>query len=143
MESFDWVTQRAKCSARSIFYKLQKAVEEDVKLRGKLRTGPIAPHYGFRFDHAGDSFRVELTGSNVTPASVNFKLDGFTITVSDEKGSLLFKATPTLNDQGECRLKIKGCERELWRVRSMALETLFFETIAPDWWAEDAIPSSQ
>jgi hypothetical protein len=36
------------------------------------------------------------------------------------------KATLTLNDMGECRLKINGQEREFWQFRRTALEDLFF-----------------
>jgi hypothetical protein len=35
----------------------------------------------------------------------------------------------TINDEGKCRLKVGGIEREFWQVRRMALEALFFETI--------------
>jgi hypothetical protein len=51
-----------------------------------------------------------------------------TIEVSGD-GIKAFEATPTVNDEGKCRLKVNGIEREFWQVRRMALEKLFFETV--------------
>ena len=51
-----------------------------------------------------------------------------TIQVNDKDGKKILEATLTLNDSGECRVKIGGQEYELWQMRKKALENLFFKT---------------
>jgi len=34
-----------------------------------------------------------------------------------------------LNDDGECRLRVKTKQVEFWQFRRMALESLFFESV--------------
>jgi len=58
---------------------------------------------------------------------VNFNLTEHSIVISDQDGNTIFEAVATLNDEGECRLKVTGQEKELWQVRKMALEELFFK----------------
>jgi hypothetical protein len=58
---------------------------------------------------------------------VYFKLENNNISVRDEEHVLLFEATVGLNDVGECKPKINGQEREVWQMRRMSLEKLFFE----------------
>jgi len=48
--------------------------------------------------------------------------------VNDKDGKKILEATLTLNDSGECRVKIGGQEYELWQMRKKALENLFFKT---------------
>jgi hypothetical protein len=38
----------------------------------------------------------------------------------------MFDVTATFSDEGDCRLKVNGEERDLWQVRRMALEELLF-----------------
>jgi hypothetical protein len=57
---------------------------------------------------------------------VTFSIGANSIIVRDENDTLMFKAFPTVCNDGECRLKVDGQERELWQVRKQALEGLFF-----------------
>lgn len=73
------------------------------------------------------SFKV-LSAVENRQIGVKFSLGDKAITVTDTHGNTIFEATITLNDEGECRLKINGLERETWQVRRTALERLFFGT---------------
>src|SRR5450759_4670074 len=124
--TYDWVSARAACSLAVIFRTLKLQVGEDVKNRTDLR--PDQSHYGFRFaDHGPDTFIVGLD-ANPLHQSVLFKLEPNKIEISGD-GIKTFEAIPTINDEGKCRLKVNGIEREFWQVRRMALEKLFFETV--------------
>ena len=124
MENFDWVTARAKCSLVEVFEKLRLQVGVDVQTRNKLLSDP-RDAFSVIESEAKPSFSV-IVPSNPLP-SITFSLSDERIGVS-HKGRLIFEATLTLGDDGECRLKINGKERELWQMRRMALEELFFGT---------------
>lgn len=125
-DSYDWVSERASCSLAIIFEVLRLQVENDVKRRTALR--PDGAHYGFRFAyHAPDAFIVGLDANNFHHW-VTFKLGATKIEVLGD-GIAKFEATPTVNDEGKCRLRVNGVEREFWHVRRMALEALFFESV--------------
>jgi hypothetical protein len=126
MDDFDWVNALSQCSLSTVFEKLKMEVDADVKSRNALRKidASFGAQYGFAMVDGMGSFKVILN-SNRTREVVTFDLKEKSISVSDSNG-LLFEATLTLNNDGECRVKIKGEERELWHVRRMALEHLFF-----------------
>lgn len=125
MAEFDWVTARAGCSLNQVFEKLRAQVKEDVDLRHGLR--PHATHYAFRFISEGPTFTALVEGNRIHH-SVIFSLRNKeqVITVSTDNDDLLFHAEVTLNDEGKCVVKINDQERELWQMRKMALEKLFF-----------------
>jgi hypothetical protein len=61
--------------------------------------------------------------------SVDFRLGDGTITVHrvGTKGEeLLFTADVTLDNEGQCKLRVGDDNLEQWQVRRMALERLFF-----------------
>jgi hypothetical protein len=124
-DNYDWVAERAACSLAVIFAVLKQQVKEDVKKRTDLRS-PEA-NYGFTFSDHGDGFFV---GLDATPIhfSIMFKRGLKAIEISGD-GIKAFEAMPTINDEGKCRLKVNGVEREFWQVRRMALENLFFEAV--------------
>lgn len=122
-ENLDWVTARSLCSLATVFETLKLQVQQDVETRNKLR--PENAHYKFNFVTKGDRFTVFLE-ANLPHWSVQFKLSDKSIQIHDEGDNLLMEATVTLNDDGECRLRINGTERELWQVRKTVLERLFF-----------------
>jgi len=124
-DDFDWVSERATCSLAVIFGTLKLQVREDVKKRTDLR--PPEAHYGFTFSDHGDGFFVGLDADTVH-YSILFKREAKKIEISGD-GIKAFEATPTVNDEGKCRLKVNGIEREFWQVRRMALEKLLFETV--------------
>jgi hypothetical protein len=126
-EQFDWVTARSACSVEDVFERLRLQVKADVETRDAQREKPRDQHYAFGFVSQGREFSAVVRGHKIG-ASVIFSLDlpSQSIKVRNEKDVLMFDATPTINDEGECRLKVKGQERELWQVRKMALESLLF-----------------
>jgi hypothetical protein len=119
-EDFDWVTARAHCSPVAVFEKLRLQVKADVQIRNKLL---INQRDAFSVIENGDSFSV-IVPSNPLP-KITFSLVDVEIVV-DRKGRLLCEATLTLCDDGECRVKIDGQERDFWQMRKLALEELFF-----------------
>jgi hypothetical protein len=121
--NFDWVSARSRCSLMQVFETLKLQVQEDVDIRTKLR--PALAEYGFKFLPNADRFTVYLE-ANRPHWSVVFTLTDKQIEVRDQDNNLLIEATVTLNDEGECRLRVKGEEREFWQVRKMALERLFY-----------------
>ena len=120
---FDWVTERSSCSLPKIFSALRLQVEEDVKSRNALR--PDNSPYEFSIaENAGD-FTVTLQAKEVRQ-SVIFGLGEHTISVRDDKSNPMFDVSLTFTDEGKCRLNVNNQPRELWQVRRMALEELFF-----------------
>lgn len=128
MSDFDWVTARSNCSLAIIFERLKASVQEDVAKRQELTPkSEFGYRYGFRTDLGPNRISVVLEGPAVTePESLVFYLRKDSIEVVDGKGALKFKATPTINDEGECRLKVAGQEKDLWQFRKMVLEDLLF-----------------
>ena len=120
---FDWVTARSSCSLPNVFKELRLQVEEDIKTRNALR--PNNSPYEFSVAENGDDFTVLLEAKDVH-RSVIFSLAEHAILVRDYKGKEMFEVTLTFNDEGECRLSVKGKECDLWQVRRMALEELLF-----------------
>jgi len=57
-----------------------------------------------------------------------FALAGKTIQVKNGDREVLFEAGITLNDAGECKLRVDTEEVESWQFRRRALEELFFGT---------------
>jgi hypothetical protein len=132
MPGFEWVKERSECSAAKVFEQLRLEVEHDVE----IRNAQIAPGAGYRFDVVpkGKKFAVVVAGiksvgKNVPFYSVTFTLEDGGVSVHDNDNKLALNGTLTLNDDGECRLKVKGKEREFWQFRRMALERLFFEAV--------------
>jgi hypothetical protein len=120
---FDWVTARSLCALPKLFKALRLQVEEDVKTRNALR--PSNSPYEFSLAENGDDFRVVLKAKDVH-RSVVFTLAEHAILVREDKGDPMFDVTATFGDEGECRLKVNGQERNPWQVRRMALEELLF-----------------
>jgi hypothetical protein len=124
MNDFSWVIARSKCSARDVFEKLRTQVEKDIDIRHDLK--PQGQPYSFRFVSGGsDKFTASVDG-NKLHHSVIFTLKDDAINVFDEDDHLLFRAEVTLNHEGNCVVRINDQECELWYMRKMALEKLFF-----------------
>lgn len=127
MAEFDWVTARSNCSVVMIFERLKSAVQDDVNKRQQLRRkSEFGYQYGFSVDIDQTRISVILKEPTAPAEAVVFYLKEDSIDVVNGSGKHKFKATPTINDEGECRLKVSGQERELWQFRKMALEELFF-----------------
>jgi len=124
VSKFDWVTERSSCSLPKVFKDLRSQVEADVKTRNALR--PNNSPYEFSVAENGDDFTVLLEAKDVN-RSVIFSLADHAILVRDDKGNQMLEITVTFNDVGKCRLNVNKEEHELWQVRRMALEKLFFQ----------------
>jgi hypothetical protein len=124
-KDIDWVAALSACSVGAVFEELKQQVRRDVESRNKLRSEYA--HYVFRFIPEGDTFVVLIEGMKIH-RTVTFFCRENAIIVQRSKGTPEIEATLTLNDEGECRVKIDGQERELWQMRKMALEELFFHS---------------
>jgi hypothetical protein len=119
----DWVTKRSSCSLSKIFKDLRLQVEEDVKTRNSLR--PDNSPYEFSVEDIGADFVASLITRDVQK-SIIFNLAEHAILVRDDKGNQMFEVTLTFDDGGECKLFVNEEARDIWQVRRMALEDLFF-----------------
>lgn len=123
INSFDWVTARSACSPAKVFTDLRLAVEQDAK----TKNASLSPgtEYSFHVQSNGDIFSVALVrNQNQIICGVDFVLTESGISVRREDGE--FEATLTLDDEGQCRLKIDDREFKCWQFRKWALEDLFF-----------------
>jgi hypothetical protein len=119
-EHLDWIAARAKCSIEQVFESLRGQVKKDVEARNLLPD-----HSRFNVHFSGDTFTV-MRGDGGGLKSVVFALPGKYIEIQNGDRQVLFTASLTLNDAGECKLKVDERELELWQVRRRALEELFF-----------------
>ncbi len=126
MEDFNWVTARCQCSPGKVFEKLKSQVENDVKERESSLTQVQKVRYRFSFMPGQTSFSVLVEGESGIHGAVKFSLTDTGVTVFDEQGALMFGADVTISDEGECKMKVDGEEKELWQVRKKALEQLLF-----------------
>jgi hypothetical protein len=120
---FDWVTERSSCSLPKVFGALRTQVEDDVKTRNALR--PSNSPYEFSVAEDVSEFTVLLKTAEAS-RSVVFNLTEHAIVIRDQQRNPMFEVAASLNDQGECRLKVNGEERDFWQVRRLALEDLMF-----------------
>jgi|SRR6267154_3163491 len=120
----DWVTVRAGCSTECVFQQLREQVSSDVEIR---KT--VGATYRFSFDKRDTNCFSVMATNPATQHSeeVTFTLRGSHIVVIARDKEI--KASSTINNEGECMLKIDGSEYTLWQVRKMALEKLFFEVV--------------
>jgi hypothetical protein len=126
--SFDWVKALSQCTLAEAFERLLQDVKVDVEGRNAL-----LPERSFKFAvmaPAHNIFRVALVTTDLVGAPqkriVRFYLESDAIEVKDEKDDLIFRATLTLNDEGQCRFRVNDQELDSWHVRKRALEDLFF-----------------
>jgi hypothetical protein len=126
---FNWVTSRAECSLLAVFKALELGAREDVE----TVTSLVMPHERVSFSVVASHCRFSVIREDgATPASpiprsrdVNFTVEGQEI-VASKGNKILLRAAITLNNEGQCKLKIGDEELEQWQVRRMALEELFF-----------------
>ena len=125
MANFDWVKARAECSTTEMFNKLRLQVQKDVERWKALK---VNSELKISMDNEAGVFAVSVEGVAVY-RGVRFILAEDAIVVdgiAPEKR--MFLASVTLSDDGECRLKITGKEKEydLWQFRKLALEWVLF-----------------
>lgn len=120
---FNWVTERSACSLPKVFHTLRLQVEEDVKTRNTQR--PQNSPYEFSVKDSGSDFSVLYKAKDLS-RSVIFTLAEKGILVRGGEGNQMFEITVTFTPQGECKLIVNEEPRDVWQVRRMALEELFF-----------------
>lgn len=121
---FDWVTARANCSLAGIFARLKAELAVDVEKKNAIDGDNYMARYVL--SPSNGSISVTLAEGNLPIDSVVFEVTRMAIEVKDANGKTVITATPTLSDDGVCRLKIGDVECELWQLRKRALEKLFF-----------------
>jgi hypothetical protein len=128
-DNLDWVTTRNECSAAKVFETLKLEIEKDIEIRNdSLRPGQ-KERYRFDMAISADGFSVYVDGITKGRRSIIFTIseDQITVRVKNQYDeSVLFNAEPTVCNDGKCRLKVDKQDYELWQVRKMALEGLFF-----------------
>jgi hypothetical protein len=120
---WDWVIERSSCSYPKIFKDLMLQVAEDVKSRNSLR--PQNSPYEFSTVENGNEFTVIVQARDVRK-SVTFGLGEHSISVRGDQDNQMFEVTLTFAKDGKCRLNVRNEECDLWQVRRLALEDLFF-----------------
>jgi len=133
-DDFDWVVAQSKCSAASMFARLQTGVKEDVRRRNSLGRLGRDDGWTFEFHVDGEEFevsRVEASGVtesiDSTLALVRFERAGRRIHVHGDGVDIEFTAVVSLDVAGVCRLVVGEAMYSEWEIRRMALEQLFFE----------------
>lgn len=124
---FNWVKVRAECSAEAVFQRLRLSLEVDARSRTDMLLKENAP-YGFTTISQGASVSVFIQGGITEPRSIVFTQTADGISVRDGNDKAMMEATLTLNNDGDCRLKVDGKELELWQFRKLALEDFFFSS---------------
>lgn len=124
-QEFDWVTAICECSPAKVFERLRAQVEDDVKKREATLRDAQRMRYSFSFASNGGSFTAMVEGKNVHQ-SVIFTTTDSGILVRDEHDIVMLKAEVTVSNEGICKLRVEGQELDLWQVRKLALEDLFF-----------------
>ena len=124
--TFDWVTERAKCTPFKVFEALRSQVEEDMNRRNRLpvESGVLPGSYIFQQD--AQWFAV-IHSPNRVAAGVSFHITECGVLVRDvETRTDLFEGVLTISDDGLCRLKVGEREYDFWQFRKRALQEMFF-----------------
>jgi hypothetical protein len=127
-DDFDWVKARTECSIYKTFKDLQRRVEADVAQRNETASEEEKKR-GITFHckaegQGGDYFVVTATRKK---GIVRFFLRDEKIQVVSDDVNATFEATITLNNEGDCRLKVNGQELQTWQFLRMALEEMLFD----------------
>jgi len=127
MAEFNWVKALAECSLPNCFERLHSGVQSDAVAR---KSQTLDDRITFEVSRPGpDRIMVTRGGTGAPIPRVDFVLEHNVIVVEARLGeqfSEKFRATPGLNSPGECTLMVNGTELELWQVRRLALQDLFF-----------------
>jgi hypothetical protein len=123
----NWVKLRHDCSPLEVFLALKEGANEDSNTRNELKgkDDPVRFRVAARNKHAFEVYRE--SGDDYTLVRVSWDRSG--ITVHDRQDKVIDKATLTLTDEGECKLKLASNGDELtgWQFRKRFLESLFFD----------------
>jgi len=122
---WDWVQARHSCAIAAIFRQLELDAQLNVEKRQAL-VKPDRDDFGFRFESRDKMFLVSRVASRGA-RTVVFRLTSDHINVERLGGEEILRATVTLNNDGECRLRVEGQELDRWQLLRRALEGLFFD----------------
>jgi hypothetical protein len=123
-QEFRWVTATARCSPFEVFKLLQKGAEQDVADRMESRKPNESVAFRLSIVRQ-DCFMVLRDGPRIS-SCIEFTWSESGIQVRGDENQLLLDASLTLNDDGECRLRIGKELLTFWQLRKRALEDLFF-----------------
>lgn len=126
-ERFNWVQACHDCgSIAAAAVRLYAEVEADVETRKTLREERGETAITFRLDGNATDFTV-ISERVQEYRGARFQVLDRTIVVSDAfTKKILMRATPTLDDEGNCKLKVGVLELEFWQFRRRALHNIFF-----------------
>lgn len=122
---FHWVVARSKCSIATVFRELELGATDDAKKAQSVLSQGGWPTFEVT-KIIGNSFDVVRTHNPVFSKHVQFSCVENEIQVRDNDDKLFMRATLTLTNDGECKLKVGDQELDQWQFRRMALEGLFF-----------------
>lgn len=123
-QEFRWVKALAECSPFQVLKFLQDGCQQDVQDRNEQRSEGDA--FGFKITSTANHFRVLREGNRIS-SSVKFEASPTGISVSDDNDIVILQAILTVNDEGQCRLRIGNDEVTFWQFRRRALQDLFFK----------------
>ncbi|HEX5410919.1 MAG TPA: hypothetical protein VFZ27_03575 [Terriglobia bacterium] len=124
----NWVELRHNCSPFDMFTRLRHGVEQDIATLVALLSDK-RPATEFKIIAESNFFAVtrQVAGEYAERSPwVQFSWNNEGIRVKNFRGASE-KAVLTLNDSGECKLKLEdGKELNCWQFRKRFLEDLFF-----------------
>lgn len=134
-----WVKERSACSLSNIFKALESGVRADTEDVQALQPEGLQLHFEFQSQSNKQFSVTRIDDPRVhVGESVVFSLGKDSIVVETRDNSSnnkMFSATITLDDDGNCKLRVQDKTLEQWQVRRMALERLFF---GPYWFSSSA-----
>lgn len=116
---FDWVTARSSCSAVKVFELLHLEAKKNVE------TFNDATQLKWEFAAQNEIFSIVRRESSGV-VGVRFMLIDPEIEIEGQGVDVRLTATLTLNDAGECRLRVGKEELDRWQLLRRALEPLLF-----------------
>jgi hypothetical protein len=123
----NWVKLRHECSPLEMFLKLKDGVREDIETREKLIRDQDKGTVAFSMMPLNGRGFTVLREGHLISDWVEFTWDAAGISVRNKEDKVVQKATLTLTDDGECKLKLAtGEELTCWQFRKRTLENLFF-----------------
>jgi hypothetical protein len=126
-DDFDWIKARLACSPQMIFKELEYGVGRDVDTIKAQRPERAEEFQVLPAADGKMQFSIIRHHPKGRSETVEFSLVGEKIAVKNPlTGAVSFTASLTLNNDGECRLKVNNEELEQWQVRRKALEDLLF-----------------
>lgn len=131
--NLNWVKALSECSVASVFSALHRGAEEDVADANEMRAAQFPGYPVQKFavtaNSAGNVFSVFEEGNAATAIRFHRESERVLIRASERE----YAVTLTLNDAGECKLRIDGGGEQLepWQVRRRVLEALLFAPTMP------------